>query len=45
MLVLLYNFIGSCKCYEGDTYEKLIPLLEGIHVVDWLFQFFDIESR
>ena len=39
------KLIGSCKCIEGDTCAKLIPLLEGIFIVDWPFQFFDIESR
>ena len=33
------------ECVEGDTYAKLIPLLEGIHIVDWPFQFFDIDCR
>ena len=37
--------IGSCECVEDDTYAKLIPLLEGIHVVDQLFHFFDIKIR
>ena len=37
--------IGSCKCVEGDTYAKLIPLIEGIHIVDWTFQLLFIEIR
>ena len=39
------KLIGSCECVEGDTYSKFIPLLEGIDIVDWPFQFFDIKSR
>ena len=38
------ELVGPCKCVEVDTYAKLRPLLEGIRIVDWLFQFFDIES-
>jgi hypothetical protein len=33
------KLIGFCKCAEGDTYTKLMPLLEGIHVVDFPFQY------
>ena len=28
------KFIGSCECAKGDSYAKLISLLEGIHIVD-----------
>ena len=28
-----------------NTCTKLKPLLEGIHIKDWPFQFFDIESK
>jgi hypothetical protein len=37
--------IGPCECVEGDTHAKHIPLLEGIHIVHWPFQFFDVESK
>ena len=30
---------------RGNIYAKFIPLLEGIHIVDFSFQFFDIKSR
>jgi len=36
---------GPCECTEGDTYAKLRQLLEGMHLVDWYFQYFDVESR
>ena len=36
---------GVCECVEGDTYANLIPLLDNIHIVDWPFQFFGINSR
>ena len=39
------NFIGLSECANGNTYARLRPLLEGIHIVDWPFQFFDVESR
>ena len=39
------ELIESCKCVEGDTYAELRPVLEGIHIVDWPFKLFDIESR
>lgn len=39
------KLIGFNECVEGDTYAKAIPLLEGIHIVDWPFQFFNIKSR
>ena len=39
------KLIGLCKCLEGDTYGKLIPLLENTHIVGRPFQFFDIECR
>ena len=39
------KLIGSCECDEGDTNAKLKLLLEGIYIVDWPFQSFDIESR
>jgi hypothetical protein len=29
------KLIQPCECGEGDTYVKLIPLLEGIQIVDW----------
>lgn len=35
------KLIGPFECAEGDTYAKL----EGIHIEDWPFQFFDVESR
>ena len=31
------ELVGPCKCVEVDTYAKLRPLLEGIHIVDWPF--------
>jgi hypothetical protein len=37
--------IGPCECVDGYTYAKLRPLLEGIHIVDWPFEFFDVENR
>lgn len=45
MPMLLRDIIWTCKYLEGDTYAKLKPLLKGIHVVDWPFWLFDIESR
>ena len=39
------KLIGFCKYVEVNTYAKLMPLPEGIHIVDWPFQFFYIESR
>ena len=36
---------GPCKCVEGNTYAKLRPLLEGVHIVDWHFQFFNVGNR
>ena len=39
------KLIGFNKCVEGNTYVKFITLLEGIHIVDWPFQFCNIESR
>ena len=39
------ELIGPCKCVEGDTYAKVRSLIGGIHIVDWSFQFFDVESR
>ena len=39
------QLIGFCECVEDNTYAKLIALLEGIHIVDRPFQFYDIESR
>ena len=39
------KLIGHSKCVEGYTYAKYRQLLEGIHIVDWPFQIFDIESR
>ena len=38
------TLIGPCERIEGNTYAKLIPLLDDIHIVDWPFQFFDVES-
>ena len=38
------KFIGLCECVEGNTYAKLRPLLEVIHIVNWHFQFFDVNS-
>jgi hypothetical protein len=31
--------------WRANTNAKLTPLLEGIHIVDWPFQLFDVESR
>ena len=42
--MLVQNLLDLARNHEGDTYAKLIPLLEGIHIVDWPFQFFDIDS-
>ena len=39
--MLVSKLIGSGV---DNTYAKLIPLLEGIHVVNWAFQTFDMES-
>ena len=39
------KLIGSCDCVGNNTYAKLKPLLEGIHIVKWPCQFFDIERR
>lgn len=39
------KLIGPCKCAKGDTYAKLKPLLEGIHIVGWPFQCFDVENK
>ena len=39
------KLIGPSECVEGDTYANLRPLLEGIYIGDWPFQFFDVESR
>ena len=35
---------GYWECVEGDTYAKLISLLKGIHILDYPFQLFDIDS-
>ena len=43
--MLVHNFYWLCECVEGNIYAKLWPLLEDIHIVDLLFQFFDVESR
>jgi hypothetical protein len=37
------NFNAPFECVEGNTYVR--PLLEGIYIVDWRFQFFDVENR
>ena len=39
------NFIGPSKCGDGDKNAKFRPPLEGTHIVDWAFQFFDVGSR
>ena len=44
MLMLVQNLLDLASI-KGDTYAKLVPLLESIFVVNWPYQFFDIESR
>ena len=38
-----HELVGPCKCDEGDTYAKLIPLLEGVYIVESI-SFFDVKS-
>ena len=44
MDMLLHNFLNLLNV-EGDTYENLKTLLEGIYIVNRPFQFVHIESR
>ena len=39
------TLIGPCECVEGDKYAKLRPPIDDIHIIDWAFQFFDVENR
>ena len=39
------SFIGPFECLENDTFAKLRPLLQGNHIVDWPFQFSDVENK
>ena len=41
MPMLVQNSVDFASALRA----KLIPLLEGIHIVDWPFQFFGMESR
>jgi hypothetical protein len=39
------KLIRPCECAEGKFFAKFTPLLEVIHIIDWPFQLFDVESR